>query len=244
MLTFVSPRCGYLPGEDATDRPLLGVVRGDRLTLRIDSGNSPAHNALMERAMAEAGLPRADMLVLTHSHWDHTFGMAGVACPVFACRETQEALARMKTWRWRREDMARRLQTGEDILFCHEHMLVEYPEPEKIQVRLADVVFEGRLTLNLGGVRAEVFQVESSHADDCVLVHVPEERVLFCGDTCYEDLHHEPPCIHARRYEKLQGVLREMNFAVAVMGHFGPMTKEELLGWMEEMPKEMAKVED
>lgn len=230
----VSSRCFFLPNDPTADRPCLGVVRGDRLTLRVDAGNSPDHSALMERLMRSQGLPESGLLALTHSHWDHTYGMSALRCPAVACRETQAQLERMGRWRWTPEAMAHRLETGEDIRFCHDAMLVEYPDPTVIRVRTADMVFDDHLTLDLGGVHAELLRLPNSHAADCVVVLVPEERVIFTGDICYEDLHHTPPCVHTRRYRALQEALKALDFDMAVPGHQPALTKAALLQDMED----------
>lgn len=244
MLHRVAPHCFYLPYSTEADRPCLGVVCGERLTLRIDGGNSPAHNALMEQAMADQGLPAAQLLALTHSHWDHTYGMSAVRCPVIACRETQAELERMRRWQWTPEAMLRRLNTGEDIRFCHDFILVEYPEPTAVQVRTADVVFTDALTLDLGGIHAQLLRLTNSHAQDCVVVLIPEEKVLFTGDICYKDLHHTPVCIHARRYQALRDALELLNFDTVVPGHQLAISKKALFQDMEETLQEAELVLD
>jgi len=48
--------------------------------------------------------------------------------------------------------------------------------------RAADVVFDGELTLDLGGVHARVFALGPTHTRGDTMVFVPEEGVLFAGD--------------------------------------------------------------
>lgn len=233
-LVQITPRCYALPFSRTADRPTLGYVRGDRLALRIDAGNSPAHARLMDDACAAAGLPAADFIALTHSHWDHTYGAAGTACPVIACAATQRHLSAMARWAWTPEAMQTRLDRREDIRFCHDAILEEYPDPAAIRVRTADLTFDRTLTLDLGGVHAVLTHVVNSHADDCVIIHIPEEHIVFLGDICYEDLHHEPPCIHRLRFEALRETLAALDFDRAVMGHQGVLTRAELDADMQE----------
>ncbi|WP_306299211.1 MBL fold metallo-hydrolase [Brevibacillus brevis] len=42
----------------------------------IDAGNSPAHAALFRKSLQRLGARLPDLLILTHWHWDHTFGMS------------------------------------------------------------------------------------------------------------------------------------------------------------------------
>ncbi|GAB4428720.1 MAG: hypothetical protein Fur0044_26540 [Anaerolineae bacterium] len=37
----------WLPPDDRTDRPILGAITGERATLLVDAGNSPAHAQLL-----------------------------------------------------------------------------------------------------------------------------------------------------------------------------------------------------
>ncbi len=61
---------------------------------------------------------------------------------------------------------------------------LEYGENEPVP---ADIEFADTLTLNLGGVTAQIFCVVSPHTADSVCIHVPEERALFLGDAIYGD---------------------------------------------------------
>ena len=229
MLNRITSRCYALPCDHHADRPAIGYVRGDRYALLIDAGNSPAHAQLIRSALDESSLPKPSLIALTHSHWDHTYGLSAWSCPAAACAEAQRHLTVMAAWAWTPEAMEERLRTHEDILFCHDAILEEYADPSQIRVRTADIVYQSRLTLDLGGVHAELLRLENSHSDDCSVVYVPEERVIFLGDICYEDLHHDPPCWHRHRFEALRSALSGLDFADAVPGHQTPKTREELM---------------
>lgn len=122
LLHRAAERIWLLPPEEERDRPVLGYVHGDRWSLQIDAGASPAHLALFHRALAEQGLPAPALVVLTHWHWDHSFGLAGLTCPSLAGECTQRELERVSRWGWTEEEMARRLATGEEIP-------LRYPSP-------------------------------------------------------------------------------------------------------------------
>lgn len=230
----ITDRCYYMSGDHATDRPSLGYVRGDSFCLAIDGGNSPAHWRLMLSGLDALGLPHPDLCAVTHSHWDHTYGLCAVDAPVIACRNTDAQLTRMSAWRWDAQSMADRLARGEDISFCHEHILAEYADPREIRVRTADIVFDERLRLDLGGVTALLYRLPNSHANECVVVWIPEERVVFLGDITYHDLHHVPECWHLTRREMLLDKLRAMDFAWAAPGHQEVKTRQALFDGLEE----------
>lgn len=229
MLEQVTDRCCFLPSDPETDRPALGYVRGDHACLQVDAGNSPAHYALMQAQLRARGLPAPDAIALTHSHWDHTYGMCAAPCRTICCTRTQTYLQAMSRWTWTADAMESRLATHEDILFCHEYILKEYPDPTEIRVVTADETFDEYCVIDLGGATVHLIRLPNSHADDCVVVHVPEEGVIFLGDILYKDLHHEPPCWHRARFEALCTSLRQLSFDWAVTGHHGLVSRAELM---------------
>lgn len=58
LLHRAAERIWLLPPEEERDRPVLGYVHGDRWSLQIDAGASPAHLALFHRVLAEQGPAR------------------------------------------------------------------------------------------------------------------------------------------------------------------------------------------
>ena len=172
-----------------TDRPNIGHIRGERGVLLFDAGNSGANVEQLKRELNEAGLPLPDYLALSHWHWDHSYGAAFWDCPIIAGRETDAWLRRMHQWTWDDDSMARRVEAGEDIAFCCDMIRREYPDRSKIQVVPADLVFDGRLTINLGGVTAELIHCRGPHSSDSVLCYVPEDRFVFLGDSNCKDLY-------------------------------------------------------
>lgn len=235
MLLPLSSRCYYMPNEAETDRPCLGYIRGDRYSLMIDAGNSPAHHQLFLQDLAECDLPAPHAVAITHSHWDHTYGMCAAAVPTLVNHKTQEHLEQMSRWSWTLPAMEERLRTGEDIQFCHDCILKEYPDLSSIRVVSGTVVYHGCMTIDLGGVHAQLLHVDSSHADDCSAIYVPEEKLFFLGDITCGDLHHQPPCIHRARLESLRRFLEQLDFTQAIDGHWHlPLDKPTVLNDLDE----------
>ena len=226
MLERLTERCWWMAGSGETDRPALGYICGDRMSLMVDGGNSPAHQRLMAEAIAAQGLPAPKLAAVTHDHWDHVLGLCATDALVVACAGTQQRLLRMQGWAWTPEAMADRLRTGEDILFCHENILREYADPQTIRVRTADITFRDRLDIDLGGTQVQLIRLENSHAPDCVIVYAPEERVVYLGDITYMDLHHQPPCWHLQKRAALLAALDRLDFAWAVPAHQAAMERD------------------
>lgn len=103
-------------------------------------------------------------VILTHSHADHVYGsylfpgaelIAHQRCREMMQRYGEAALAEAKA------------QTAE---------LAE------VRLRLPTLLFEGELTLRLGGKTIHTAQ-SPGHSPDVITVHVKEEKVLFASDT-------------------------------------------------------------
>lgn len=75
MLTQISPDIYILPFDSHRDRPNLGYIHGEKYSVLVDAGNSEAHLTAMLVAIEETGLPAPKIALITHWHWDHTFGM-------------------------------------------------------------------------------------------------------------------------------------------------------------------------
>lgn len=77
-LTKVTDRVWFYPFEKERDRPILGFIKGDNMSIAVDAGHSEAHTKEFYSALEAAGLPLPKITVLTHWHLDHTFGMHSV----------------------------------------------------------------------------------------------------------------------------------------------------------------------
>ncbi|MBQ4375079.1 MAG: MBL fold metallo-hydrolase [Erysipelotrichales bacterium] len=186
MIRF-SGRIYYTADEEATDEPFLYYIRGDRYSLMIDAGNSPEKALAFLKECENEGLRKPDLVVLSHWHWDHTFGLCALDIPSLSSRKTKDKLAEVTRWKWEDADMKKRLETGEEIPFCDEKIRVQYPDPRKIRVKIPDFTLEGKLVIDLGGIHAECETIDTPHTRDALVVRIPEEGVLIAADAEYED---------------------------------------------------------
>ena len=222
-LKKISGRIWYSMYEKERDRPCLGYIRGDRLCMAVDAGHSDAHVEEFYEALEENGLKSPDLTVLTHWHWDHTFGMH---------RISGLSIANSLTCRYLKEAGERLDREGTGWLFAlDESIRKEYAGDRPVKVVLPDIVFEDRLTIDLGGISASLFRCVSPHTDDTTLVYVPEEKVLFVGDSSggvFPTWELDPE--KTRQYI---GMLRESEAVLLVEGHIPALSKEELIRELE-----------
>jgi glyoxylase-like metal-dependent hydrolase (beta-lactamase superfamily II) len=221
-LKRLSQRAWFLTPVSRTDRPVLGVIEGDRTTLVVDAGNSAAHARQLAETMAAKGLRplgRADMIALTHWHWDHVFGAAHLPAAVIASRATDAMLGVMAGWRWDDAALDERVAAKTEIAFCRTRIRRELPEPRTVRIRRADRTIDGPVDIDLGGVTARLIPVGGDHAPDSIVVFVPEEKVLFLSDCAYPDIYHGPQRYDAAVLLPLLDRLSALDADVLLWGH-------------------------
>lgn len=242
----LTPNISYLTYNEKTDRPVLGYIRGSRRSLMFDAGNSSAHVQLYLRRLNQEGLPAPDLCVISHWHWDHSFGMSALkerGVLTIAAESTDRKLREVSAWSWDEAAMEERLAQGKDIAFVTEMIKEEYPDRQAIRVECADVCFSDSLTLDLGGLHCRLLLIGGPHSRDSVVCHIPEEKILFLGDSAgadlYETLWNYTPQTKGEEIDSLPydpdrlrpylRRLRAMDFETAVRGHGEPVSKTELI---------------
>lgn len=249
MFEKLSEHIYVFPSDGYTDRPNIGLIVGDKRALLYDAGNSAAHVELIKEALSNQGFS-IDFVVLSHWHWDHSFGAPFWNVPIISGRETNEQLKVVQQWKWDDQSMADRIANGDDIVFCNEMIKREYPDRSKIKVSTADITFDGRMTIDLGReVTAELIHCKGPHSSDSVLCYVPSERFLFLGDSNCKDLYGYPwhfdieheedfkKNTDAIPYDKLKvaeylQLLDTLDFAMCINGHAKVISKDELYAGM------------
>ena len=95
-LTKVTDRVWYYPFEKERDRPILGYVKGDEWSFAVDAGHSRQHTLEFYSALEKAGLPLPYVTVLTHWHWDHSFGLHAIKGKCISNARTRDHLIEFK----------------------------------------------------------------------------------------------------------------------------------------------------
>ena len=218
-LERLTDRIWYMPFESDRDRPNLGYIKGDNWSLAIDAGHSEAHTREFYELLGKENLPLPSITAITHWHWDHTFGMHAINGLSIANSKTNQYIADIKN---------KIEQNGpEEFLSFDESIRLEYAGNKQVIVTLADMVFSGEMTLDLGGVHVKLFEAEAPHTDDSTLVYVPEEKVLFLGDsTCGEFPTWKKDEVLAR---KLAATIEKIGPETCVEGHWQPVETADTL---------------
>ena len=246
MLQRLTQHIYCYPCEYYSDRPNIGYIAGDRAALLFEAGASADHAQAIRKDLNNAGLCMPAYIAVSHWHWDHTFGLHAWDGISVAGKMTNDHLRQVARWKWTQEAMENRVCTGEDIQFCHDMILREYPNLQDITVCPAQVEFTDTLTIDLGGVTCQLRHVAGPHGEDSVVCWIPEDEFLFLGDSHGKDLYGLPwkfdiaheedlvPTLESLPYdpEKLcpyRAILEEIPFTSCIGGHDAVMTKEELM---------------
>ncbi|NJP46064.1 MBL fold metallo-hydrolase [Actinacidiphila epipremni] len=153
---FVQPDGGWCLGN-------AGIVAGDGMTALIDTA-ATEHRAGLLRDTVTALTPHPPTLVVTtHHHGDHHFGNA-----LFAPAATIVA------------------STGTRDVMTEKGTALRYVWPDTpwgdLPLTLPTLTFDGRLTLHVGGIRVELYELGIAHTTSDTVAWLPEQRVLFAGD--------------------------------------------------------------
>lgn len=218
-LNRLTERVWVYPYEERRDRPNLSYIRGDNWSLAVDAGHSEEHTREFYRALEEEGLPLPKLTVITHWHWDHTFGMHAVHGLCLANERTNQYL----------DAFRRRLEAEgtEFFLEMDDRIRNEYEDGKPVVVTLADLVFRGEMLLDAGNCPIRVFQAEAPHTDDSTLIEIPGEKLLILGD-CTGGAFPEWT-VDQTLADKLAQTVREINPEICLPGHWTPLSPEIII---------------
>lgn len=185
MLEKVTERIYYLLNDDTNERPALGLVKGDKSCLVIDAGNSIKHAERFLNEIKDMNLPPIDYVVATHHHWDHIFGLSKFDAIKIASNKTYE-LAKMY-WGIKIDNDSLEEAMMNNIFNELGVKIVkdDLKNADTLEEIKFDLLFDGELEINLGGITCLVKEIINPHREDGTIVYVPQEKTLFLGDSAY-----------------------------------------------------------
>ena len=85
--------------------------------------------------------------------------------------------------------------------------------------------------MNLGGIIAHIFHTVSPHSEDATCVYVPEEKVLFLGDSTSEDFFNDG-YMDIDKLNSLIQTVQSMDCDYCILSHCEPLCKKDLLAYL------------
>lgn len=217
------------------DRPVLGLVIGEKSSLIIDAGNSKAHTeAFINEAKKLAKTP-IKYIAITHWHWDHVFGIHWakniIDATVISHKFTNEKLEYLSHLKWDDSSLEERVKSGEEIEFCKEHMKIELPKLDNIVVDKSDIVFEKEVIINIGNINCRVLHIGGDHSKDSTVIIVEEEKVAFLGDCLYLDMYHGNWSYSREKLYPMLEELEKLNANFYIPSHHNMYNRSEFLNY-------------
>ncbi|WP_239000940.1 MBL fold metallo-hydrolase [Jiangella asiatica] len=144
----------------------------------------------MRHAVAAAGLPPVRRVVLTHHHWDHTWGAAAWEAPLVAHRLCARFMAAEALEPWSHDHLRRRIADNPLLGPSYRARGRAVDDFTDLTFVTPSTTFEDRLRVTEGGATVELVHVGGGHTPDSTVVRVPAAGVLFLGDCYYPPPHH------------------------------------------------------
>lgn len=224
----IGDRFWYMTPVAETDRPILGMVVGDKKVLMIDAGNSESHAQYFLEELSKQGVPSPDYVALTHAHWDHIFGLSFLKNVIsFSSVQTKAEIQKLLPLSWSNEDLDARVMEGTEIEFCATAIKKEFSSHREISITLPTITYEKKIEIELGGVTCILQHVGGDHAQDSIVVFVKEERILFLNDCIYPDIFSKKRNYTVERTLNLVEELELFDADTYILSHWKPITKDE-----------------
>ena len=194
----------------------LGLVVGSERALLVDTGSSPAQGRAVRESLAAVSDVGLGVVVVTHWHYDHAFGLAAFS--------DLETIAH--------ESVRHRLGSPAAIA-----------EADRLGVDPAELALPNReivvaAAVDLGGRRVEIAHLGRGHTDGDVVVVVPDADLVFAGDLIESagPPSFGPDSVANEWAGTLDGLIGVMTArTIAVPGHGEPVNREFVFsqrGWI------------
>jgi glyoxylase-like metal-dependent hydrolase (beta-lactamase superfamily II) len=212
----------------------IGVIATSNESVLIDAGNSPRLARQLKTELVRCNLPPVSRIIYTHHHWDHVYGACEFGVPVTAhvmCKAILEEEAKKP---WGIDFLNEEIKRHPKLAVSYDARARSIDDWSAFQIIVPEEVFENEALIDLDGLAIELEHVGGEHAEDSIIVKVPQEGVMFLGDCYY------PPPLHLREddavpsFEMLKR-LQSSAYHLYVEGHDKPFTRVELLKFFREI---------
>jgi glyoxylase-like metal-dependent hydrolase (beta-lactamase superfamily II) len=162
-----------IPAEGRPGVANVGIVVGSRAALVIESGLGTASGQVILGEARKIAGNRPLYVIATHFHPEHiggeqAFTNATILRPLAQQREIETAGGPLI-------EMFRKMSPDNQALLTG------------FAFRPADILFDGTMTLDLGGVLVDIIPAGPAHTDGDIALFVRNDGVLFTGDVVQQN---------------------------------------------------------
>ena len=220
------------PDETAVQSS-IGVITTQNESVLIDSGNSPRLARKIKTELARNNLPPVSRIIYTHHLWDHVYGACEFDVPITAHITCKGILEEQSRKPWGIEYLNEEIKRDPTLAASYNARARSIEDWGAFRIVVPEEVFETEKVIHLDRLTIELEHVGGEHAEDSIVVKLPEDRVMFIGD-CY----YRPP-LHLRTPESAPSLdmlrrLQKEAYNLYVEGHDNPFTRTELLKFLKE----------
>ena len=211
----------------------VGVIIGENETVLVDAGNSPQLARRIKDELIHSGFPPVSHIIYTHHHWDHTYGACEFQVPVVSHSLCKTILTEEAKRPWGVEYLRQEIKHNPRLRTSYTARACAIRNWATFHIVVPNLIFDNSLTLQLGQITIQLEYVGGQHAEDSIVVKVPQAQVMFLGDCYY------PPPLHLRTPESkasmaMLAALESKEYTLYVEGHDKPHTRATLLTMLEQ----------
>jgi glyoxylase-like metal-dependent hydrolase (beta-lactamase superfamily II) len=162
-LVELAPKVYVAQGYDFADFAFVLTEAG---IVAIDAGTTETNARAVRTALRQISPQPITHLILTHAHWDHIGGLAGLQEP------GTQVIAQAKF----ADELRRVNETG--VRFRY---FFGGEGPRRYEVSPARLISE-RQRLTVGGTEFVLYPVHGGETEDALVIHLPASGVVFVGD--------------------------------------------------------------
>lgn len=228
----------------------LGCIVTEKGLIQIDAAKHPVYALNWIDLIRKISDKKFLYVINTDQHLDHIIGNYCFEAPVISHYLARSEIEKYNSFSPLKitpflgsAQLMRMLENRDeaivqDLLSIFEHMDKELIDPyEKLRIVLAEIAFGDKLTLYLGDIKLELIHV-GGHVAGSILVYLPEEKVLFAGDSIFNNV--LPNMVHANtgKWLDVLTMIEKMDVEIIVPGH-GLLCDKEPLGKLRQYIQEL-----
>jgi glyoxylase-like metal-dependent hydrolase (beta-lactamase superfamily II) len=218
----------FRPSNENPSAPNIGIILTKNVTILIDAGNSPKQAENVKYELNKINAPEIRNIILTHYHWDHTFGLCNYKkANIIGNKNCLENMKGLKEIPWSEEYIDNDIKENPEMRKSHESKKQVIKNWHDFEIKLPNKIYENEKVLRIDNKKIYIYRLYGKHSNDSTIIIDEKEKIAFIGDCFYP-----PPIITSKGDKSFdKEVLRKLlNYDVEVYihGHGRDLKKDDL----------------